>query len=271
MLLCINILKGIQYLDVIGTLICLGFICNLSSTDPFQKHIIGNLTQYFNDVPNDTTTDIEIQSNYSDDEPYHSYTEEEQILQGYKGDSTNLTIGKKSFLRKLDSDFSCSKYRIKFENSQGKKLSTIFDLRMKKIHGMSIGLIVVICLSKIFGLFYFHVGFDINSYQFCEVCCACLTEFVVLGSWITNLVLLIILAVNYSKGDFDKYVDFLECKNVKKNYFDKFSNVLKLNKYIIAFEVLDSIFELLETLFEINEVMEKNEERRSKYFHLTRY
>ena len=70
---------------------------------------------------------------------------------------------------------------------------------------------------------------------------------------ITNLVLLIILAVYYNKGDIGEYKDFLDCKNVKKKYFDQFSDVVKLSKFIVAFEIIDAIFEVIGALIKIAE------------------
>lgn len=75
--------------------------------------------------------------------------------------------------------------------------------------------------------------------------------------------MLIIIAVVYNKGDIGDYKDFLDCPNVKKKYFDSFSDVVKLRKYFIAFEVLDAIFEVLGTLLQIGQAFDKKKEANS--------
>ena len=40
--------KLIDILTFIGSLICICAICHISRTDPFENHIIKNLTDYFN-------------------------------------------------------------------------------------------------------------------------------------------------------------------------------------------------------------------------------
>ena len=82
----------------------------------------------------------------------------------------------------------------------------------------------------------------------------------VICALITNLVLLIIIGVTYNKGDIEEFNDFLDCPNVNKRYFNNFSDVTKLRKYFIAFEVLDSIFEVIKTIIEVVNAYEKFEE-----------
>lgn len=61
----------------------------------------------------------------------------------------------------------------------------------------------------------------------------------------------------YYKADIEDYNDFLDCPNIKKSYFDRFSDVAKFSKWFIAFEVLDAIYELLKTFLEINKECQK--------------
>ena len=56
------------------------------------------------------------------------------------------------FLRKLVDKSFCRKIRYKFENYQGAKLSRIFNLEIKKINRLSIGIIVAICFPLVTNL-----------------------------------------------------------------------------------------------------------------------
>ena len=101
----------------------------------------------------------------------------------------------------------------------------------------------------------------VNRYYFWRTIKAARCHFsLVICALITNLVLLIIIGVTYNKGDIEEFNDFLDCPNVKKSNFNNFSDVTKLRKYFIAFEVLDSIFEVIKTLIEVVNAYEKFEE-----------
>ena len=116
----LSILKGIEGLGFIASLICLSFVFRLSKTDPFEEHIIGNISIYFNYIPNskNTTAKIERQNNYSNDEEFSPIYKEEAFVRGNKSNFSESTINKKLFLRRLAS--SCNGYRIKFDRYHGR-------------------------------------------------------------------------------------------------------------------------------------------------------
>ena len=150
---CFRCFKG---LDFIATIICISFICHLSSEDPFEHYIIGNSSLYFNDSPNTTNitnliANIEKRNKTNDEELYHFYSNEEEMVQGIKDNSSNIIINKHLFLRRLVSNSFCTKTRLKFDRHKGNYLSNIFKLNIKKIHKISIGLIVVICAPIVIG------------------------------------------------------------------------------------------------------------------------
>lgn len=269
LLLCIKILQLFETLSIIATIICISVVCHLSSKDPFENHTIQDLSTYFSDVPNITNLTTKIENeNKSNDEKFGKFVQEEQIMEKIKNISSEKTISEKKFLRRLVSTTLCSKTKNKFQKYEGRKLSKVFELNMKKIHNLSIGLIVVICFPIIIGILLMIVEKTGKtgdfSGSFYVICCSfCL----VIGALITNLVLLIIIAVVYHKGDIGEYKDFLDCSNVKKKSFDSFSDVVKLRKYFIAFEVLDAIFEVLGILVQIGGAFEqKNKKMETNSF-----
>ena len=66
----------------------------------------------------------------------------------------------------------------------------------------------------------------------------------------------ILLFYNVENGDIEKYDDFLDCKNVRTNYFDQFSDVTKLRKCFLAFAVFSIISEILGKVGELCETAE---------------
>ena len=135
----------------------------------------------------------------------------------------------------------------------------MFNGKINKIHRLSIGLIVVMCfpiLVNIIMIIYIK-----NSYYDSDIIKAVRYHFsLVISALITNLILLIIIAVTYNKGDIGEFNDFLDCPGINKKYFNSFSDVTKLRKYFIAFEVMDSIFEVIKTILEVINAYEKFEE-----------
>ena len=169
----------------------------------------------------------------------------------------------KFLLRELVSTSFCNKYQNKFQKYKGKKLSNVFNLKMNKIHKISIGLIVVICAPFLLGLIAW-ICIEVAKTR--NLCLLCTGSCLAISSVITNLILLIILAVTYKKSDLGEYDDFLDCKQVNKRYFDSnFSKVIKLKKYIVAFEIIDAIFDVLETIMDIAEAMEGKKKSEDPY------
>lgn len=248
----VAILKLIEPLAVIGSIICISAICHLSRTDPIEKETINDLSTYFNDIYNiSNTTYIIAKIN-------KRRKIEEIILKNRINDYTAKNKNK-FFLRKLVDSSFCRETRNKFNKYQGEKLSKVFNLKMNKIHRLSIGLIVVMCFPIVANIIT-KIYIKANSYYSLSVINAIKCHFsLVICALITNLVLLIIIAVTYNKGDIVEFNDFLDCPGVNKKYFDKFSDVSKLKKYFIAFEVLDSIFEVIKSILEVTNAYESFE------------
>ena len=72
--------------------------------------------------------------------------------------------------------------------------------------------------------------------------------------WIAKFVLSLLLLYFIESSDIGKYDDFLECKNVKVKFFDKFTDVDKLRKIFLAFAVLNIISESIDKANEIFEL-----------------
>ena len=253
MLCLISILGKIEPLAVIGSIICISAICHLSRNDLFERKSIQNLNTYFNDVSNATNV-----SNI-----LAKIIKRRKIEEIVLKDRINDYLAKnekKLLLRKLVDSSFCLKTRNKFEKYQGQKFSKIFNGKINKIHRLSIGLIVVMCFPIFINIITI-IYIKVNRYYYTKNIKAVKCHFsLVIIALITNLVLLIILGVTYKKGDIDEFNDFLDCPNVKKSNFNNFSDITKLRKYFIAFEVLDSIFEVIKTLIEVVNAYEKFEE-----------
>jgi len=253
----VKILSIIEPLAVISSLICICAICHLSRNDKFERKYVGDLSLYFYDAPNATNIN-NIHNIITKAKLFKRRKIEEIIL---KNNINGYTAKNKTklFLRKLVDLSFCRKTRFKFEQNKGKKLSKIFDCKINKIHRLSIGLIVIMFLP-IFVNIITIIYVKVNSYYTKRITAIRCHFGIAICGLITNLVLLIIIGVTYNKGDIGEFNDFLDCPGVKKKYFDNFSDVTKLRKYFIAFDVVGSIFEVIKTLLEVVNASEKFEE-----------
>ena len=183
MLLLVKILGKIEPFQWLGTLICISAICHLSRTDPLERKIIYNLNNYFDDL-NDENTTINIIAKIN------KRRNIKEIVMKNKIDIFKTKNKNKLFLRKLVDKSFCRKIRYKFENYQGSKLSRIFNLEIKKINRLSIGIIVAICFPFVTNTLYFlFLGKEISEYHDKGSIYA-VFSYTILGL-LTNLILLI--------------------------------------------------------------------------------
>ena len=168
---------------------------------------------------------------------------EEQIISGCKDISLN---SHKNLLRHLSTDCNDLNEQIEKNNYEMHKA---FDLGFKQIHKMALGILIIYCISL--GTFILML-ISIISVAFCEDCAKCLLVsllpiiiLVTLFSGIVNLVLFIIMMVNYYKGyttgDFlDYYKDCLDDDD--KTILEPINKKLKkLNSHFIAFVILNFV------------------------------
>ena len=135
-----------------------------------------------------------------------------------------------------------------FARNEGKRLSYIFDLNYQTIRKISIALLVV-SLSYVV-LFIILIIFFINankSYRNnCSAIIAGFSGLLIYIAWIAKFVLSLLLYHFIESGDIGKYDDFLDCKNVREKYFDKFNDISKLRRCFLAFAILNIISESLD-------------------------
>ena len=191
MLLLVKILGKIEPFAWLGTLICISAICHLSRTEPLERKIIYNLNNYFDDLNQENTTANIIAKN-------NRRRNIGEIVMKNKIDIFKTKNKNKLFLRKLVNKSFCRKIRYKFENYQGAKLSRIFNLEIKKINRLSIGIIVAICFPLVTNLIAYF-GYKKGENDSTNKEFAYKVLFYTILGLLTNLILLIILAVIYKK------------------------------------------------------------------------
>ena len=155
----------------------------------------------------------------------------------------------KQYLRYLDDD--CQDFNSKL-NESNYNIDKVFDLKFDMVHKTSLGILIIYCIS--FGTLLLILISALGA-----LCCGnkayvflapllVLIIIVALFSGITNLILFIILLVNYYKGNSTgDFLDFYEecLDNDKKLYLkDAYNRLDKLNSNFSAFVVLN-IFGIL--------------------------
>ena len=241
-------IKKLIILIEFGAFICVCIIVSLSSSNPFKEHIIGNITIYYNSFGDDADS-FSGNSMYRNIPLNETLTSEEIYNDILIKTSSRLKNFKKLFKRKIESDSFCTDIHESFIRNNGKKLSHIFDLNYETIYGLCLALLLVMLAREALTIILIILICK-DKYQ--------KVAFIILGIiaillWIAKFVLFIILFHYIENGDIEKYDDFLDCKNVRTEYFKNFTDVDKLRKCFIAFTVLNllaDIFDKVEKLFE---------------------
>ena len=117
----------------ITEMVCFSFVCVLcvlSSKNPFNKIITGDLTTYFEDVK---ITKSFIENKKTKKKKFNRY----------KNIITGNSIRKKINFRQLFQNSFCSEILNIFIEFKGKKLSNIFDLNYEKIFNISLVNLVI--------------------------------------------------------------------------------------------------------------------------------
>ena len=134
----ISLLIKISIESSIFTIICI--IVSLSSKDPLDSHIIGNITNYFDYIPNIISFENLCECN---NEILNYSCTEENILQGCSNASSKIIEYKHLFKRRLKSKSFCEDMQLSFVRNEGKKLSYIFSLNYTIIRRLSITILVI--------------------------------------------------------------------------------------------------------------------------------
>ena len=250
-------IKKLIFLIEFGAFICVCIIVSLSSSNPFKEHIIGNITIYYNSFGDDADSfsgnsmyrNIPLNETLTSEEIYNDILSYDNISKDIIKTSSRLYNFKKLFKRKIESDSFCTDIHESFIRNNGKKLSHIFDLNYETIYGLCLALLLVMLAREALTIILIILICK-DKYQ--------KVAFIILGIiaillWIAKFVLFIILFHYIENGDIEKYDDFLDCKNVRTEYFKNFTDVDKLRKCFIAFTVLNllaDIFDKVEKLFE---------------------
>lgn len=245
----------LDYLKSLIECVILGFaigLCTLSSKDPFKSHIIGNITDYFKIDLNNSNT-VEYMCICNNITYVHSCLEED-VLDGCLNIISDIVDFKPLSKRNLASDSFCTDMQESFIRNKGKNLSYIFNFRYQVIRKINIALTVVILSFEVLSITF------ICSLQ--KNCCENRVLFIIISilifiSYIAKFVLSLILYHFIESGDIGKYDDFLDCKNVKKEFFQKFKGIEGLRRVFLGFAILNIISESLDKAKELLEGYEK--------------
>lgn len=274
--MCEGIVCLIKILKIVADILTFAatiYLTTLSSKDPFKSHIIGNFTNYFKFYPN-TTTNIETMC-VCNNETYEHSCSKENILEGCLNISSDIIEFKPLLIRKLSSRSFCTDMQESFARNEGRRLEYIFDLRYKAIRNMSIALTIVTSVYAFFDIIIiiFQIkiccnerknDFGAKTMKTKDRCPDIILGVVYLLNEITEIAKFVLSLILYhfiESSDIEKYDDFLDCKNVKESFFEKFEDTDKLRKCFLAFAILNIISEILdkaEDLFKKCAEAEKN-------------
>lgn len=226
----------------------------------FKNHKIGNLTDYFYILPNNTVSirDECFYNNNNTSFHYNCSSEQKNLR------FTNISYNNIFYLRKLASRSFCHEIYGSFIKYKGRPLSNIFNLNIKILYGLSIALIIIYCIFTLF--FSFSILFIFSNrgentgkkscfkkFETYFHCCKIRLAMALIN--IAKFVLFILFIYFFEKGDIEKYDNFLECGNVRKKFFSKFTDVEILRKNYTVYWISTIISEGTDKLEQLAEII----------------
>jgi len=244
-----------------ASFICVCVIVGLSRKDPFEKHIIGNLTKYFNDV---IDTPISNATKYNNSILIYDKNNKSIINESSKDYSDDDDIDDiekiKIFgkLRKLVCESFCLEIRENFQKFKGKKLSTIFDLKYSKIHKIAIAEMVISCVMFLIMIISGCAEKE-DEEKMSQV-------FIIISIFlmIPRFVLSFLLFYYMEKSDIERYDDFLDCKNVRVKTFKNIAGITRLRNCFYTFVVFNVIILGIEKLERMGDYIKEAAENAKK-------
>ena len=218
------------FLELAG-FICICILCGLSSKNPFESHIILDVSYYFyessNISTNITSNDNITLNNNASIESKLSVISDHNILE------------KNTKKRKLISESTCSEIRDNFIKYKDSQLSNIFDLNYGKIRKISLVNLIITCTIIIFVFFSPLLDkIKLKAFKIIIRILMALSLFLIIARFVLGIILIYYFE---KKSEIEKYDEFLECKNVKVEMFKQFSDINKLRKCSYAFFILNII------------------------------
>ena len=284
---------NLKYCAELAIFICICIIISLSSKDPFQSYYIGNLTNYFNIPLNDTSSN---ESLYNIKKLEYLYKKDNSSLNQYFlkrklkshsfcGDMKEIFA--RNIGRKLSYVFNLNYKVIRrlsiailvvslsyivlyiiiiifngLQENTRDKINEIFkrikekeekkDCPSNTIENINIS---TATNDKINddekSLENFRRRYGIFKKILIPI------KIITILVWIAKFVLSLLLYHFIENGDIEKYEDFLDCKGVKVDFFDRFSDIKKLKRVFLAFAILNIIGESLDKCEEFPDLNKK--------------
>lgn len=162
-----------------------------------------------------------------------------------------------------------------FARNKGKRLDYLFDLKYQTIRKISISILIVDISSSVLLIANFIIACRIACINTnlnikdetkkiiitCYAIIYIIFNILIIIGYIGRFVLFLLLLHFIENGDIGKFDDFLDCRNVKEKYFEKFDDTYKLRRCFLAFAVLNIIYESLDKVKEFLENYIKNKKK----------
>ena len=250
------------------------YIAELSSSNPFRKHFIDNISDYYylNLITHAPFQNMLLDFN----ETINYLNKSGNIPKKNKINFSENNNNNNKHLRKLESNSFCTDIFESFVRNKNRRLSYIFELNYNIIRGLSIPISIVSVLVP-FSFFILNINneklyliftkkikkeildkFNESMNENAKLCC--IMQYLLLIPWISKFVLSLLLFYYIEKGDIEKYNEFLDCKYVKKDFFKKFDDIEKLVLIFEIFVYLNLISEIINKILDFVEIYLVNAE-----------
>ena len=229
-----NIISILLLGTCIASFIFLIKVFNGTKDDPFDITLTDDTRRRY--ILDNSFSSYENKSK-NENETVNNFCTNEQISQGCENISFNKQSNSNKFIRNLMSSSECQKYIDKIQTKE--KLNQVFNLKLKGVHQMAIGLMVIYIATFIVIVLLILSPICSPLIVVLIIPIICTLYFGIL----VNIILFIIICIRFYNGDTHEYVSFLDCRGINEDKFhDDFKDVEKLKTNFLVFMILNIIY-----------------------------
>ena len=136
----------------------------------------------------------------------------------------------------------CEMYQNTIMDPKVSKMGEVFNLNMKLIHDKIKSLLIVEIFAFVFLVFFLIcMIISVKAKSLSLVCLSCIMMIASIGFTIANFIYLYRVIVIFYNSDMNQFMEFLKCKNINRDGFDKYLYAEDLYKHFTRFVILNII------------------------------
>ena len=136
----------------------------------------------------------------------------------------------------------CEMYQNIIMDPKISKMGEVFNLNIKLIHDKIYSILIVEVLAFVFLVFYFIcMIISVKNKSLSLACLSCIMIIASIGFSVANFIYLYKVIMIFYHSDMNQFMEFLKCKNINRDGFEKYLYAEELNNHFTRFVILSVI------------------------------